>query len=274
MNGNPVSSTLGTDQTAVSNDPSFHIQDRATSAGRRRRIDTDGRAGLRGRQEQVRCRCIRAWESLAGPHHAVGRGVRRDATPRQVRVWSAEERTREGGRACRSPAEPVRGRLAWGTGSIVVGDQTFEGWHRYKGSRTIMDTARTIKSFKIDLDRAGGTGSSAGQDDQPPLRCHRPVEEPQTLAYELYRTAAVPASRTTLAEVRLTVPGKYDRNCSASTRSSRSGQAVLEGPLRDDKGLLMKPEACATSPTRATTGHVTSSPTHPSATPRATRRSE
>ena len=50
--------------------------------------------------------------------------------------------------------------LPWGTGAVTVGDKTFEKVGlRYKGNGTIMDASRSIKkSFKIDLDRAGGEG--------------------------------------------------------------------------------------------------------------------
>lgn len=71
------------------------------------------------------------------------------------------------------PADPAReshrsqfgADLAWGTGSVVVGDQKFEKVGiRYKGNGTIFDTARAIKkSFKIDLDRAGGAAGARRQ---------------------------------------------------------------------------------------------------------------
>jgi spore coat protein H len=152
------------------------------------------------------------------------------------------------------PTEPAReshrsqfgADLAWGTGSVVVGDQTFEKVGiRYKGNGTIMDTARTIKkSFKIDLDRAGGTGRFAGSKT---INLHCGVTDPskgrETLAYELYRAAGVPASRTALAEVRLTVPGKYDKELlGLYTIVEDVGKPFLKDRFGDGKGLLMKPE--------------------------------
>ncbi len=136
--------------------------------------------------------------------------------------------------------------LPWGTGFVTVGDETFEKVGiRYKGNGTIMDTARSIKkSFKIDLDRAGGTGRFGGSKTIN-LNCQ--VTDPskcrETLAYEVYRAAGVPASRTALAEVRLTVPGKYDKELlGLYTIVEDVNKPFLKDRFGDDKGLLMKPE--------------------------------
>ncbi|HEX4588919.1 MAG TPA: CotH kinase family protein, partial [Gemmataceae bacterium] len=136
--------------------------------------------------------------------------------------------------------------LPWATGSVTVGDQTFEKVGiRYKGNGTIGDTARSIKkSFKIDLDRAGGAGRFGGSKT---INLHCGVTDPskcrETLAYELYREAGVPASRTALAEVRLTVPGKYDKELlGVYTVVEEVGKPFLRDRFGTDKGLLMKPE--------------------------------
>ena len=136
--------------------------------------------------------------------------------------------------------------LAWGTGSVAVGDETFEKVGiRYKGNGTVMDTARSLKkSFKIDLDRAGGTGKFGGSKT---LNLHCGVTDPskcrETLGYELYRAAGVPASRTALAEVRLTVPGKYDKELlGLYTIVEDVNKPFLKDRFDDDKGLVMKPE--------------------------------
>lgn len=152
------------------------------------------------------------------------------------------------------PADPMRevhrsqfgSDLAWGTGSVTVGDETFEKVGiRYKGNGTIMDTARSIKkSFKIDLDRAGGTGRFGGSKT---INLHCGVTDPskcrETLGYEVYRAAGVPASRTTLAEVRLTVPGKYDKELlGLYTIVEDVSKPFLRDRFGTDTGLLMKPE--------------------------------
>jgi spore coat protein H len=136
--------------------------------------------------------------------------------------------------------------LPWATGAVTIGDQTFEKVGiRYKGNGTIGDTARTIKkSFKIDLDRAGGAGRFGGSKT---INLHCGVTDPskcrETLAYELYRDAGVPASRTALAEVRLTVPGKHDNELlGIYTTVEEVGKPFLRDHFGTDKGLLMKPE--------------------------------
>src|SRR4051812_30493130 len=152
------------------------------------------------------------------------------------------------------PADPKREAhrnnfgmdLPWGVGAITVGDETFEKVGiRYKGNGTVFDTSRSIKkSFKIDLDREGGAGRFGGA---KAINLHCGVTDPsklrESLAYELYRAAGVPASRTALAEVRLTVPGKYDRELlGLYTVVEDVDKAFLRDRFGTDKGLLLKPE--------------------------------
>lgn len=136
--------------------------------------------------------------------------------------------------------------LPWGTGAVTIGDQTFEKVGiRYKGNGTVMDASRTIKkSFKIDLDRAGGSGRFNGSKS---INLHCEVTDPtkcrEVLGYAIYRAAGVPAPRTALAEVRLTVPGKRDKELlGVYTLVEEVDKPFLKDRFGDDKGLLMKPE--------------------------------
>lgn len=136
--------------------------------------------------------------------------------------------------------------LPWGTGAVVVGDQTFEKVGiRFKGNGTIGDAGRTVKkSFKIDLDRAGGDGRFGGSRT---INLHCGVTDPskcrEALGYEIYRAAGVPAPRTGLAEVRITVPGKYDKELlGVYTVVEEVDKPFLRDHFGTDKGLLMKPE--------------------------------
>ncbi len=136
--------------------------------------------------------------------------------------------------------------LPWGTGSVTIGDQTFDKVGiRYKGNGTVMDASRTIKkSFKIDLDRAGGSGRFGGSKS---INLHCEVTDPskcrEVLGYAIYRAAGVPAPRTALAEVRLTVPGKRDKELlGVYTLVEEVDKPFLKDRFGDDKGLLMKPE--------------------------------
>src|SRR5262249_36850228 len=104
--------------------------------------------------------------------------------------------------------------LPWATASVTLGDETFKNVGiRYKGNGSLSDASRTIKkSLKIDLDHFGGTARYQGLKT---INLHCGAADPskcrETLGYGLYRAAGVPASRTALAEVRLTVPGKYNQ---------------------------------------------------------------
>ncbi len=136
--------------------------------------------------------------------------------------------------------------LPWGTASVAIGDQTFEKVGiRYKGNGTIMDAARTAKkSIKIDLDRAGGSGRFGGSKS---INLHCEVTDPtkcrEVLGYAIYRGAGVPAPRTALAEVWLTVPGKFDKELlGVYTLVEEVDKSFLKDRFGDDKGVLMKPE--------------------------------
>lgn len=136
--------------------------------------------------------------------------------------------------------------LPWGTGAVTIGEQVFaKVGIRYKGNGTIMDASRTArKSIKIDLDRAGGDGRFAGSKS---VNLHSEVTDPsrcrEVLGYEIYRAAGVPAPRTALAEVRLTVPGKHDKELlGLYTLVEPVDKAFLKDRFGDDTGLLMKPE--------------------------------
>src|SRR5439155_1251382 len=116
---------------------------------------------------------------------------------------------------------------------------------RYKGNGTIEDASRTIKkSLKIDLDRFGGTARFGGMKT---INLHCGVADPskcrETLGYALYRAAGVPSPRTALAEVWLTVPGKYAKErLGVYTVVEAVDRALLRTHFGSDQGLLMKPE--------------------------------
>jgi spore coat protein H len=136
--------------------------------------------------------------------------------------------------------------LPWASGTVAVGGQTFENVGvRYKGNGTISDATRSVKkSLKIDLDRHGGTGKFRGMKT---IVLHSGVADPskcrEALGYALYWAAGVPAPRTGLAEVRLTVPGKYDKELlGVYTLLEPIDKGFLRETFGTDKGVLMKPE--------------------------------
>jgi spore coat protein H len=136
--------------------------------------------------------------------------------------------------------------LPWAVGTFEALGERFEDVAiRYKGNGTIMDAARTIKkSIKFDLDRRDPTKRFRGLKT---LNLHSGVADPskarETLGYSAYRAAGVPAPRTRLAEVTLTVPGKYDKEyLGLFTVVEPIDKAFLKSHYKTDKGLLMKPE--------------------------------
>ena len=136
--------------------------------------------------------------------------------------------------------------LPWAVGTIEVDGERLENIAiRYKGNGTIMDAARTIKkSIKFDLDRRDPTKRFRGLKT---LNLHSGVADPskarETLGYSAYRAAGVPAPRTRLAEVTLTVPGKHDSEyLGLYTIVEPIDKAFLKSHYKTDKGLLMKPE--------------------------------
>ncbi len=152
------------------------------------------------------------------------------------------------------PGEPVREvhrntfgvDLPWATGSVVVNGEEFKNVGvRYKGNGTIGDSSRTIKkSIKIDLDHFGGAGKFNGSKT---INLHSEVTDPsksrEKLGYALYTAAGVPAPRTSLAEVWLTVPDKFDKELLGVYNAVESvDKSFLNAKFGDDKGLLMKPE--------------------------------
>jgi hypothetical protein len=127
-----------------------------------------------------------------------------------------------------------------------VEGRTFENVGiRYKGNGTISDAARSIKkSFKVDLDHFGGTDRFRGMKT---INLHCGVADPskcrETFGYALYRAAGVPAPRTALAEVWLTVADKHDHDrLGLYTLVEQVDKQFLREFFGSDKGLLMKPE--------------------------------
>lgn len=136
--------------------------------------------------------------------------------------------------------------LPWARGAVAADGAAFpDVGIRYKGNGTLGDAAKSIKrSFKIDLDKHGGMARYHGL---KVLNLHCGVTDPsklrEALGYALYRAAGVPAPRTAFAEVRLTVPGKYDGELlGLYTLLEPVDKAFLAAHFGADDGLLMKPE--------------------------------
>ena len=118
---------------------------------------------------------------------------------------------------------------------------------RYKGNSSFSRssiTAPLLANFKLKIDLYGTKGEwdgerslnlQSGVVDQSRMR--------DSLAYWLFRTAGVPAPRTTYAEVIFNVPGIYtDTSAGLFTIIEDVNKKFLERVLPPGNGLLMKPE--------------------------------
>ncbi|MDB5391579.1 MAG: cotH 1 [Planctomycetaceae bacterium] len=129
---------------------------------------------------------------------------------------------------------------------LQADDQNFEDVGvRYKGNATYMMSSRLAKrSFKIDFDRYKDGASFHGIKK---LNLHCGVLDStkirEALAYAVFRAAGVPAPRTALAEVNLTVPGRYDAEyLGLYSVVEQVDKAFLTAHFKSDKGILLKPE--------------------------------
>ena len=97
---------------------------------------------------------------------------------------------------------------------------------------------------KADLDKYDAKARFHGLKS---LNLHSGTTDPskarETMAYSAYRAARVPAPRTALAELTLTVPGKYDKEYfGLYTVVEQVDKAFLKAHFKSAKGLLLNPD--------------------------------
>jgi len=103
--------------------------------------------------------------------------------------------------------------LPWSAGELRFGDATFgDVGARFKGNGTFVTAERGYKRpFKIDLNKHIKSQTLAGR---ATLNFHNLTADASclrdTLAYEFFRDAGVPASRTAFARLRLTIEGRFE----------------------------------------------------------------
>jgi putative membrane-bound dehydrogenase-like protein len=126
-----------------------------------------------------------------------------------------------------------------------VGDQTFTAADlRYSGNASYMASAGGLKrSFVVEISRAvptqfrglNGLLLQSGALDATKAR--------EALAFAYFREAGVPAPRTALADVTLTVPGRHKRAVlGLYTVVEPVDVAFLRHHFQDDSGLLVRPQ--------------------------------
>ena len=135
--------------------------------------------------------------------------------------------------------------FAWVRGSVSAEGKTYKDVHlRYSGNASYLASAGGLKrSFLIDLERAGDQGFHGLHAIGLQSGALDPAKAREALAFALFREAGVPAPRTALAEVALTVPGLHDKAyLGLYTLVEPVDRAFLKERFHTDKGLLMKPQ--------------------------------
>ncbi len=133
----------------------------------------------------------------------------------------------------------------WVRGALTARGKTFSSVGlRYSGNASYMASAGGLKrSFKVDLDRFAHLDFHGLRAIQLQAGALDPAKAREALAFALFREAGVPAPRTALAEVTLTVPGRYDRAyLGLYTLVEPVDRAFLENRFHTGKGLLLRPQ--------------------------------
>jgi spore coat protein CotH len=136
--------------------------------------------------------------------------------------------------------------LPWSKGDVTFDGETYRAVGvRYKGNYTFMATARSLKkSMKFDLNRHV-EGQKLDGLTMLNFNCglSDPTQAREALSYAFFRDAGVPASRTSFAELTLTVPGKHDKELvGVYTVVEQVDKGFLKRHFKDSTGMLLKPE--------------------------------
>ncbi len=101
----------------------------------------------------------------------------------------------------------------WVRGSVTAEGKTYRTvGFRYSGNASYMASAGGLKrSLLIDVDRVDHHAFHGLRAIHLQGGALDPTKAREALAFALFRAAGVPAPRTALAEVTLTVPGRYDK---------------------------------------------------------------
>ena len=133
----------------------------------------------------------------------------------------------------------------WARGAVTAEGKTFQGVGlRYAGNASYMASAGGLKrSFLVDLDRADHAEFHGLQALQLQSGALDPTKAREALAFALFREAGVPAPRTALAEVTLTVPGEHQKAyLGLYTLVEPVDRAFLKSRFGADRGLLVRPQ--------------------------------
>lgn len=132
-------------------------------------------------------------------------------------------------------------------GSFNADGQTYSDVGiRYKGNASYLNSAKALKrSLKIEFDHYNDDADrfyglrklnlNSGAMD--------PTKGREAFSFAVFRQVGAPAPRTAFAEVRLTVPNKFDKELlGLFTVIEQVDKQFLKDRFKNDKGLLLKPE--------------------------------
>ena len=122
---------------------------------------------------------------------------------------------------------------------------------RYKGNSSFMMARNSLKkSIKLDFNKFVEHRTFFGQTNiNLNNNAGDSTASRETLAYELFAAAEVPAARTTMMRVELTVPGVYDHKfIGLYTMVEEVNKRFLKNHFGESKGLLLKPDMARNLP--------------------------
>ena len=133
----------------------------------------------------------------------------------------------------------------WARGAVTAEGKTFRGVGlRYAGNGSYFASAGGLKrSLVVDLDRADPAEFHGLHAMQLQGGALDPTKAREALAFALFREAGVPAPRTAMAEVTLTVPGEHQKAyLGLYTLVEPVDRVFLADRFHTDKGLLLRPQ--------------------------------
>jgi putative membrane-bound dehydrogenase-like protein len=133
----------------------------------------------------------------------------------------------------------------WAIGAVTVEGKTYKDIGlRYSGNASYMASAGGLKrSLLVDLARSDHADFHGLRAMQLQGGALDPSKAREALAFALFREAGVPAPRTALAEVTLTVPGRHEKAyLGLYTLVEPVDRAFLKDRFHADKGLLVRPQ--------------------------------
>ncbi|MBS0266527.1 MAG: CotH kinase family protein [Planctomycetes bacterium] len=132
----------------------------------------------------------------------------------------------------------------WAHATLRIGDKAFQDVGlRYSGEMTYFSSAQSLKRpLKIELNRFVKQDLAGLVSLQLHAMPMDPAKGREILAFSMFRSVGVPAPRVGLAEVSLTVPGKFEKTLLGFYLVVENiDSRFLKSRFETEQGLLLKP---------------------------------